>query len=166
MGYIFVSYSSKDRDMALRLAQDLKTAQKDVWIDRWKITGREPYWDEIQEGIEGCAYFLFLVSPDSIDKASGARKELYHVASLKPTPLIVPAMVRSTPYHDFPIIITPGEYQVHDFVTEPYEQTFPLLLRAVSQRGATGEFKMPTPLSTAPAAAPTSTATTAAAPAS
>jgi hypothetical protein len=51
MGYVFVSYSSKDRDFATQLAQDLNQVGYETWLDQGKITGREPYWDEIQEGV-------------------------------------------------------------------------------------------------------------------
>jgi hypothetical protein len=131
MAQIFISYSSTDRELVARIAEDLRNAQHEVWFDRWRITGRQPYWDEIQSGIENCSHFLFFVSPESISKGSGARKELFHVASLKPTPTLVPVMVRPTPFEDFPIVITPGEYQIHDFATLPYETAFESVLRAL-----------------------------------
>src|SRR5258707_2868273 len=69
---VLVSYSSKDRDFVVRLAEDLQKAGHDVWLDTWKITGRKPYWSEIQEGIESCSHFIFAVSPDSISEDGGA----------------------------------------------------------------------------------------------
>jgi hypothetical protein len=139
MAKLFLSYSSKDRDFVMRLAEDLKRAGYEVWLDRWKISGRQPYWDEIQTGIESCTHFLFIVSPDSIEKTSGARKELYHAGGLKPSPQIVPIMMRDTPYNRFPILISPGEYQIHDFVNLPYQTAFGDVIEAI-QRPPTGAF--------------------------
>jgi hypothetical protein len=119
VGYTFVSYSSKDRDFVLRMADDLKAQGCDLWVDRWNIVGRDPFWDEIQAGIEGCSHFLFVISPDSIDRTSGAYTELLHVASLRPAPIIVPVMARATPYEKLPIVVSPGKYQIH----LPYDQT-------------------------------------------
>ncbi len=87
MDYVFISYSSEDRPFTLRLAEDLQRKGQEIWLDQWKITGRRPYWDEVQAGIEGCSHFIFVISPDSIVQGSGARRELYHAAGLKPMPV-------------------------------------------------------------------------------
>jgi hypothetical protein len=44
MANIFISYSSKDRDIMLQVAADLESHGHEVWLDQWKITGRAPYW--------------------------------------------------------------------------------------------------------------------------
>src|SRR5438128_11658425 len=116
MDYVFISYSSEDRPFVIQLAESLQAKGQEVWLDQWKVTGRQPYWDEIQTGIEGCSHFIFVISPDSIARDSGARKELYHAANLKPAPVIVPVMARETPRQSLPIVISPGELQIHDFV--------------------------------------------------
>ncbi|MCC7447628.1 MAG: toll/interleukin-1 receptor domain-containing protein [Anaerolineae bacterium] len=131
MTLLFISYSSKDRPFALRLAESLRKSGYDVWIDRWNITGREPYWDEIQHGIESATHFLFLISPESIASDSGARRELYHAGGLKPTPVIIPILVKATPFEDFPILISPGQYQIHDFVKQPWETAYEQVLTAI-----------------------------------
>jgi len=124
MGSVFISYRSTDRAFVLHLAEALKQNGQDVWLDQWRITGRDPYWDEIQHGIETSRYFIFVISPDSVSKATnnGARKELYHAAGLPNGPIIVPVIARETPYTDLPIVITPGMYQIHDFVHVPFDR--------------------------------------------
>ena len=116
MSNVFISYSSTDRPFVLQLAEDLQRAGHSVWLDQWKITGRHPYWDEIQLGLEYCSHFIFVISPEAIDKESGARRELYHIGSLKPIPVIIPVMARETPYSKLPMLISPCQYQIHDFV--------------------------------------------------
>src|SRR5258708_6384889 len=139
MSHIFISYSSKDRPIALRLAESLRNAGREVWLDRWRITGREPYWDEIQEGIETCSHFLFLISPTSIDTYSGARKELYHAGGLKKPPIIIPAMVKFTPFDKLPILISPGTYQIHDFATQPFDKALEQVQTAIEHSSEAGE---------------------------
>src|SRR5712691_554014 len=107
MATVFISYSFEDRDFALRLAEDVDKAGYSVWMDR-QITGREPYWDEIQQAIRSCSQFVFLISPDSLSKDRSAWKELYHAASLKPRPNMVPILVRPTSDDAIPIHISRG----------------------------------------------------------
>ncbi|HVO42497.1 MAG TPA: TIR domain-containing protein [Aggregatilineales bacterium] len=131
MGYIFISYSSKDRDFVRRLADDLVKNGHEIWLDFQKITGRRPYWEEIQAGIEGCTHFLMVISPDSIQEDSGAITELYHAGGLKPLPTIVPVLCREVPLKTLPIVVSPGRYQIHDFAHNPYETMLPAVLKAL-----------------------------------
>ncbi len=128
---VFISYSSADRDFVLRLANDLVKAGYEAWLDVWKISGRMPYWDEIQAGIEGCSHFLFLISPDSLAESSGARDELYHAAGLKPRPIFIPAMVQEYPYDKLPIVISAGRYQIQDFTRQSYDVVLSNILNAL-----------------------------------
>jgi len=132
MGYAFISYDNHDRDFALRLAQDLEDAGCDVWLDKWNIVGRDPFWDEIQVGIEKCSDFIFVVSPHSVDRNSGAYTELLHVASLKPKPTIVPVMAIKTPFTSLPLVMSPGRYQIQDFTRAPYSDMLRRVVAAIS----------------------------------
>jgi hypothetical protein len=132
MGHLFISYSSKDRALAARIAESLRRSGYEVWFDRWKITGREPYWDEIQDGIENCTHFLFMISPDSISTNSGARRELYHAGGLKKTPTFIPIMLRRVDFEKLPILVSPGAYQIHDFATQPFDVAFEQVITAIT----------------------------------
>ncbi|MEP7286575.1 MAG: SUMF1/EgtB/PvdO family nonheme iron enzyme [Chloroflexota bacterium] len=134
---VFISYSSKDRDFAVKLAEDLKRDGFNVWLDSWEIKGRQPYWTEIQEGLEACSHFLFIISPDSIDPNGGAVIELFHATGLKRRPIIVPVMARSTPYDDLPILISPGRLQIHDCVRHPYAEMLPKIEDALGKAAPT-----------------------------
>jgi formylglycine-generating enzyme required for sulfatase activity len=130
MANIFISYSSKDRDIMLQVAADLESHGHEVWLDQWKITGRAPYWEEIQAGVEGCSHFLYAISPDSIAPACGARKELGHATLLNKR--IIPIMIVPVDLRAIPIESTAGLYQITDFTKQPYEQAFSKLLIALS----------------------------------
>ncbi|MCI0712779.1 MAG: toll/interleukin-1 receptor domain-containing protein [Chloroflexi bacterium] len=116
---VFVSYSSTDRKFVTRLATDLKERGLDVWLDIWNITGRDPYWQEIEQAIEESTHVLFVISPDSIEEGCAARDELGHAKHHKKK--IVVVMARSVDYDHLPIEITPGRDQIHDFTTQPYD---------------------------------------------
>lgn len=132
MGHLFISYSSKDRVLSARIAESLRRSGYEVWLDRWKITGREPYWDEIQDGIENCTHFLFMISPDSITPNSGARKELYHAGGLKDPPTFIPVMLRRVDFEKLPILISPGAYQIHDFASQPFDVALEQVITAIT----------------------------------
>ncbi len=131
MSTVFISYSSIDRIIAARLATDLQAAGHEVWFDQWNITGRDPYWNEIQGGIESATHFVFLISPEAIASDGGAIRELYHASGLKPVPVTVPVLVRATP-GKWPILISPGMYQYHDLVNHSYDEMLPRIKNAVT----------------------------------
>ncbi len=132
MGYAFISYDNTDREFTIRLAEDLQAAGCAVWIDKWNVVGRDPFWDEIQVGIENCTHFVFVITPHSLDRNSGAFTELLHAASLKPRPTIVPVMPIATPFKALPLVISPGQYQIHDFTRGPYPDMLRRVIAALS----------------------------------
>lgn len=75
MTSIFVSYSSKDRDLVLQIVNDLVKAGYTVWFDRQRIDGGKKWAGEIVDGIEQCDYFIILVSNNSL-LSDNVRKEL------------------------------------------------------------------------------------------
>ncbi len=63
---IFISYSRKDSEPALVLAERLRSQGLDCWIDQRGIEGAERWATEIVEGIRACPTFLVLLSPNSV----------------------------------------------------------------------------------------------------
>ena len=131
MRLAFISYSSTDREFVTKFAEALKQAHCEVWFDRWNITGREPYWDEIQAGVEGCSHFVFVISPDSISSTSGARKELYHASGLKSPPTIIPIMGRETHFRQAAYPDLAGRIPDPRLVHQPFNVTFQQVLNAI-----------------------------------
>lgn len=127
---VFVSYSSKDREFVVGLAERLQQVGLDIWLDVWRITGREPYWNEIQAGIEAASHVLFVISPTSISDNSAARDELAHAKHHRKTVVLV--MAKAVDYDKLPLEITPGRYQVHDFTRLSYEEGILRVFRAIT----------------------------------
>ncbi len=73
MGYIFISYSHKDRDYVHRLQDALQTEGFEVWID-----DRIDYGDEwpmvIQDRLDGCDAFIVVATENSY-KSNGFKKK-------------------------------------------------------------------------------------------
>ena len=62
----FVSYSRQDSEFALRLAEDLKAAGANVWLDQLDIAPGE-HWDRsVEEALRGCTRMLVILSPESV----------------------------------------------------------------------------------------------------
>jgi len=64
--YVFLSYSSSDRDRALQIADLLDADGITAWIDRRGIAGGTNWSQEIVHAIEGCAVVLLLCSKMSM----------------------------------------------------------------------------------------------------
>ena len=64
MGQIFISYSSKDADFALKLFKSLQPFY-DVWIDQDDIKGGAKWEQLLKDAITNCDVFLVVVSSNS-----------------------------------------------------------------------------------------------------
>lgn len=66
MAKVFISYSSKSRDLVRGLAEDLEMAGNQIWFDH-KLTGGQAWWDQILEQIRSCDLFVFALTPQALD---------------------------------------------------------------------------------------------------
>jgi adenylate cyclase len=74
MSDIFISYSRKDSEQALALAERLRSEGMGVWIDQHGIEGAEQWATEIVEGIRACNTFIILLSQSSIESENVLRE--------------------------------------------------------------------------------------------
>jgi len=63
---VFISYSHRDEEFVLRLSTDLENRGAQVWLDRGDIQGGEQWRRSIERGVQACAAFLLVISPDAI----------------------------------------------------------------------------------------------------
>jgi hypothetical protein len=75
MNHIFISYSSKNRTFALKLADNLERFYN-VWIDREGIKGGLEWEQAIEDAIKDCAVFLVIVTPESNESDWVARETI------------------------------------------------------------------------------------------
>ena len=79
---IFISYSRKDIAFADRLDAGLKARGFDTLIDRSDIHAFEEWWKRIEVLIAGADTLVFVLSPDAVQPATAALKEVAFAASL------------------------------------------------------------------------------------
>lgn len=74
----FISYAHNppDREIALRLYEDLSTAGHNPWLDEKGLLPGEDWARRIEEEIRACKLFLALISSHSLNRRGFAQKEL------------------------------------------------------------------------------------------
>lgn len=63
---IFISYSTRDKQVATWLSVDLANEGHTPWLDEWQIKAGESIPNKIAHGIDECDYLLVLLSPHSV----------------------------------------------------------------------------------------------------
>ena len=84
--YIFVSYSHKNKDLALPFIKELEK-RYNVWYDKGLTIGAA-YDDEISEKIANCSLFIFLVTRNSIS-SEYCLNEIRFATDTKKKPFII-----------------------------------------------------------------------------
>lgn len=75
-GYVFVSYSSDDRDFVIGFRDYLRKEKKiDVWVDNLEISSG--YWQKyIEQAINGCRVFALVTSERAFARPEEIQKEI------------------------------------------------------------------------------------------
>ena len=123
---IFISYAQKDAsEHSERLFRSLAQHGYSPWRDREKMPGGQ-LWTLIDEGIDLCKVFLFLVSHGSVSPNSACNKEL--AAAINRGKRIIPVLV----HRDAKITVPISDLIYHDF-SDPsqYEEKLAELLRDI-----------------------------------
>jgi hypothetical protein len=100
----FVSYAREDRDIALRLTEDLRTAGIDVWIDQRDIRAGEQWDQAVERALEQSPTMLVILSPDAVqshsvmDEVSYALEERKRVVPVLHRPCKIPLRMRRLQY--------------------------------------------------------------------
>ncbi len=79
---VFICYSRRRREFAVRLQAGLEKNGMDVWIDLDDIIPTETWSEVVERGIEQADVFLFLVSPESV-ASKVCLRELEHAVRFK-----------------------------------------------------------------------------------
>jgi formylglycine-generating enzyme required for sulfatase activity len=138
---VFISYSSKDRDFAERLAADLRASGAGVWFDQWEIKVGDSIAQKINDGIHDNDYLAVVLSPDSV-ASPWVRKEL-NAAMMKElnrrSVFVLPILYRDC---KIPALIADKHYA--DF-RKSYEAGFSEMLRVLAphEEGARPRPRLP-----------------------
>lgn len=63
---VFLSHSSTDKDLARRLALDLRAANVDVWLDQWEIGIGDDFAQSIEKGLDEAELVVVLLTRASV----------------------------------------------------------------------------------------------------
>ena len=72
-GAIFVSYASEDLEAASRLAEGLRAAGLEVWLDKDALQMGDDWARSIRRGIERCSLFLPVISRQAVSEENRRR---------------------------------------------------------------------------------------------
>jgi TPR repeat protein len=87
----FISYCREDSEFALRLAQDLRAAGADVWIDQLAIPAGRPWDTAIQDALAVAPIMVVILSPHS----AGSNNVLNEISfALEQGMTVIPAIYR------------------------------------------------------------------------
>lgn len=77
---VFLSYASDDRELATRVAGDLREAGLEVWFDRDELRGGDAWDARIRERIRTCTFFVALVTEATERRAEGYFRREWRLA--------------------------------------------------------------------------------------
>jgi hypothetical protein len=103
----FISYSRVNKQFAIRLASELKSAGFCIWLDMFDIpTGAR--WDEaVEKALSSSQIFLFIMTPDSVTSENAKDEVGYaidhgkHILPVLLEPCQIPLRVHRLQYVDF-----------------------------------------------------------------
>jgi WD40 repeat protein len=103
----FFSYCRDDKDFALRLAEDLKSAGANVWLDQLDIVPGQRWDRAVEDALKSCPRMLVILSPVSVnstnvmDEVSFALEEQKTVIPILYRDCVIPFRLRRLHYVDF-----------------------------------------------------------------
>jgi len=139
-GLVFISHSSADNELALRLAADLQMRDIPTWVDRHRLAAGMRWPDEIRQSVDTSSTFVLLLSP--VAAASDWVREEYRRALAKGKAVVVvrldptcaiPSELSQAPLVDFSALYSKGLLDVLVALGAP-QSTVAIVARAVRQR--------------------------------
>jgi hypothetical protein len=69
MANVFISHRNADDQEAERLANEIRTAGHEVWLDEWNIGLGDSIVEKMNEGLEGATYVVVCYSSSNVTSA-------------------------------------------------------------------------------------------------
>jgi adenylate cyclase len=128
MADIFISYSRRDSEQAMTLAERLRAAGASVWMDTASLAAADTWSGEIVHAIKECKTMIVLLSPDSV-ASHNVTKEVGLASEKRKT--IIPIEVASCELSDAMEYALAGLHRI----AYDDEEGF---IRAISKLGVSG----------------------------
>jgi hypothetical protein len=127
-GKVFISYSSNDREFALKLTDSLIKLGVDIWIDRKSIRAGTNWGNEIWEALKISEIMILIISPSSMASKNVEDEWQYFRDKNKP---IIP--IQFQPVTDVHFQLNRKNYI--NFYKLTYETAFEELRRELGSQG-------------------------------
>ena len=118
----FFSYSRDDSEFALRLAEDLKAADANVWLDQLDIAPGQRWARAVQDALNNCQRLLVILSPSSVSSTNVEDEVAFALEEHK---TVIPVF-----YRDCKVPFQLRPFQYVDFRTD-YDRGLKTLLRTL-----------------------------------
>jgi formylglycine-generating enzyme required for sulfatase activity len=143
MSHIFLSYSTSNKDYAYRLADALRDAGFNVWIDNAELRAGDEWWESIVRALRAAAAFVVIMTPDSRNSRWVQREILLAEQWNKPSfPILLAG-------ENFEIYVSTQFYDLRDG-SLPNRKFYELLARHASREEEQGEIVTKKPSAQAP----------------
>ncbi|MBI2333816.1 MAG: TIR domain-containing protein [Chloroflexi bacterium] len=96
----YISYSRRDSEFVQRLAERLKSAGVEIWLDAEQISPGAEWTKEIEQGIQNSDAYIFVLSPDSLKSELLFRELKLAVSNGK---RMIPIVIRDVEAKEVPI---------------------------------------------------------------
>jgi len=73
--YAFISYSNKDLDSVIALANELERKGFYIWLDKWYLEPGQDWTRNLEKAIKNAGAFIVILTPNSVD-AQAVRNEI------------------------------------------------------------------------------------------
>ena len=130
----FISYSRDDSEFALRLAEDLKAAGANVWLDQLDIEPGQEWDSAIESALIQSPRMLLILSPSSV-KSGNVRNEISF--ALDERKIIIPVL-----YRDCTVPLQLRRVQHVDFRAD-YARGLKALLKSLGVQPSRPDFPAP-----------------------
>jgi hypothetical protein len=104
-GAVFLSYASQDAEAAKRIAEALRAAGIDVWLDQSELVGGDAWDQSIRRQIKECALFIPILSATTQSRREAYFRLEWKLADerthlmAKGTPFLLPVTIDGTDDH-------------------------------------------------------------------
>lgn len=110
---VFLSHSSKDREIATEIAEVIRSHGIPVWYSKTNIVGAQEWHDEIGAALKRCNWFVLVLSPSALRSAWVKNELLFALNQRRFKNRIVPLLYKSCKYER--LSWTLSNFQIIDF---------------------------------------------------
>lgn len=138
---VFLSYSHQDRELAERLAKDLKTHNIGVWLDEWEILVGDSITQQVTHGLNQVDFVTLLLTNHSVD-SGWVEKEWQSQIGIEAERKRIRILPVRSDCAEIPVLLRDKKYAD---ISSNYEKGLSDLVRAIKGHAERNAATIPTP---------------------